>query len=163
MVLFSSWNLRWTTKHERLHWIFISLTKTKSKCTSNIKKTKYTLTDSVEINRVSSNQVLLMKYTWLLDHQRGLAPTLQWQRLFASGKHSRAVPVFPVVDVPANLSQGQTVQCSEELQKTQELQLRLYSTRLACQILKFMTVQWDHWNGLHSRQISVPYRTFRMC
>jgi len=51
---------------------------------------------------------------------------LQRERLFTSGKHSRQLTISPGVDVPASSFRGQTVQCSEKLQETQEVHLRLH-------------------------------------
>jgi len=51
---------------------------------------------------------------------------------------------FPGVDASASSPQGQTVQCSEKLQKKkQQLHLRLYRPQLACYVLKFMTAQLE--------------------
>ena len=48
----------------------------------------------------------------------------QWERSSTNGKHCHwQLPIFQGVDVPASLHQGQTVQCSEKLQKPQELHL----------------------------------------
>ena len=62
----------------------------------------------------------------------GVHHATERKRLFTSGKLSRLWPVFSAADVPASSLQGQTVRCSEKLQKTQELHLRLDGPQLAC-------------------------------
>lgn len=64
---------------------------------------------------------------------------LQWE----SGKDSRQLPIFPGLDVPRNWPQGQTVQRSDKLQETQELDMRLHRPHLACWKVKLMTVQLE--------------------
>jgi len=43
---------------------------------------------------------------------------------YSKEEYSRQLPILPGVDIPPNSTQGQTVQCSEKLQKTHELHLR---------------------------------------
>ena len=66
---------------------------------------------------------------WLPNYVESVI--LQRERLFTSGKYSRQLSIFQGMNVPASSPQGQTVQCSERLQKTQELHLRLYEPQLA--------------------------------
>lgn len=49
---------------------------------------------------------------------------LQRDRLLITRKYSGWLEFFPGVGFPANSPQGQIVQCSEKLQKAQELHLR---------------------------------------
>jgi len=51
--------------------------------------------------------------------------------------------IFPGMLVPASSPQGQTVECPEKVQQSKELHLILYRSQLACEMLKFRTVQFD--------------------
>lgn len=80
--------------------------------------------------RVSSRQVLRFKWP-LSPSSVTISIKADVLSVCGFGVCQQNVTVFPEVDVPGNLPQSQTVQCSEKLQRTRERYLRHSRPRLA--------------------------------
>lgn len=67
------WKCRWATNHSMLHCVIFLFKQNYSKM-QKLKKKKFILSATIGIKRVSSNQVLPARCTWLTDHQVVWAP-----------------------------------------------------------------------------------------